>query len=459
MRVIADGTAIAHNGAHNGADVLGPVLDRAGGGRGRHSPRIVAAVDGNGGDGTEAFPSDTIGDDTVAGAVPMAESGAAPRAPQTGGCAAGDGAQRCSSSSHRVLAISPPARGCRPARVRRAQRVRARPPARARDARQAQHEVRARSRRGRARPPHAGGARRLDRRLRLVGWRMRLQLSHRLALVAHSRARRHRLRVEDAGLCRQRSHDGRVAGRAGARPMSRPTRNVSARLSRRRGDVGVGRRRLAGVAAHDARHPPSGLDRASATAIEHVQARAVGYSYSKENDYLSHTLDVGLADELSTRTRRSALGYGVSLNTVGRAEDMNFARALTVHHVALSLTQTINAAPHRARSRTSSSYADGYQASPYRFVPVRMILDAAPDLWVPETDPDTRFRHALVVGANTRSALRARSKPTTASIATLGHHESHDRRCAILLDLAKRVESAVARALLHAKRRVVLPEL
>lgn len=135
-----------------------------------------------------------------------------------------------------------------------------------------------------------------------------------------------------------------------------------------------------------------------------------GYSYSKENDYLSHSLDVGLADELDDKNTTIALGYGVSLNTVGRAEDMNFARALTVHHVALSLTQTIN--PRLiAQATYELGYADGYQASPYRFVPVRMSLDAAPELWVPETDPDTRFRHALVVGANqavgTASSLQA----------------------------------------------------
>jgi len=31
---------------------------------------------------------------------------------------------------------------------------------------------------------------------------------------------------------------------------------------------------------------------------------------------------------------------------------------------------------------------------------VRVAPDAAPDFWVPETDPETRFRHALVLAAN-----------------------------------------------------------
>jgi hypothetical protein len=52
----------------------------------------LAVVDGNGGTGSAAFPNDTINDDVAAGAVPLAEAGAAP-APQVGGCnAAGDGA-------------------------------------------------------------------------------------------------------------------------------------------------------------------------------------------------------------------------------------------------------------------------------------------------------------------------------------------------------------------------------
>jgi MYXO-CTERM domain-containing protein len=51
----------------------------------------LSAVDGNGGDGTENFPNDTVGDDVAAGAVPISEVGtAAP--PQTGGCDAGSGA-------------------------------------------------------------------------------------------------------------------------------------------------------------------------------------------------------------------------------------------------------------------------------------------------------------------------------------------------------------------------------
>lgn len=149
------------------------------------------------------------------------------------------------------------------------------------------------------------------------------------------------------------------------------------------------------ITIHDTRHQVSaGLAQQFGDLNVHG-----GYSYSRENDYLSHTLDVGVIDELNDKNTSIGLGYGVSLNTVGRANDMNFARDLNVHHLAASLTQTFNT---RLIGQVTYElgYADGYQASPYRFVPIHMSLDAAPELWVPETDPNTRWRHAVVVGLN-----------------------------------------------------------
>jgi uncharacterized protein DUF3570 len=146
---------------------------------------------------------------------------------------------------------------------------------------------------------------------------------------------------------------------------------------------------------HDTRHQVS----ASATQkVGSLTARG-GYSFSKENDYLSHTLNASAEQELDEKNTTLALGYAISLNTVGRAEDENFSRGLTVQSGSLGLTQIIS--PRLIAQLTYElGYASGYQASPYRFVPVRMAADAAPEMWVPETDPDTRWRHALVVGVN-----------------------------------------------------------
>jgi hypothetical protein len=146
---------------------------------------------------------------------------------------------------------------------------------------------------------------------------------------------------------------------------------------------------------HDTRHQVSlGLGQA----LGAVTLRG-GYSFSTENDYLSHTIDVNATYDMFDKNTQLGVGYGISLNTVGRSGDQNFARDLTVQHVALSWTQTVN--PRLATQVTYElGYASGYQASPYRFVPIKMTADAVPDFWVPETDPDTRWRHALVLGAN-----------------------------------------------------------
>lgn len=87
VRILTDGSAVTHNGAHHAqlswdfcwtAPTTGAGLLTA----------YVAAVDGNGGDGTANFPADTTGDDVATGQVPLIEAGTTPPL-QTGGCAAG----------------------------------------------------------------------------------------------------------------------------------------------------------------------------------------------------------------------------------------------------------------------------------------------------------------------------------------------------------------------------------
>ncbi|MDB4957414.1 MAG: hypothetical protein JWO36_4983 [Myxococcales bacterium] len=92
VRVLADGTAVTHNGAHMGMTSWDLCWTAPGAGVGPITA-FVAAVDGNGGNGTLAFPNDTVGDDVAAGAVPIPELDANPVSPQTGGCSA-DGGDR-----------------------------------------------------------------------------------------------------------------------------------------------------------------------------------------------------------------------------------------------------------------------------------------------------------------------------------------------------------------------------
>jgi len=124
-----------------------------------------------------------------------------------------------------------------------------------------------------------------------------------------------------------------------------------------------------------------------------------GYSYSHENDYLSNSLNAGLDQELFDKNTTLSLGYSLSLNDVGRSGDLNFSRGLDNHGVSASWSQLVS--PTLVTQLTYElGYASGFQSSPYRFVPVRMNLDAAPEFWVMETDPDTRLRHAFVLGVN-----------------------------------------------------------
>jgi hypothetical protein len=160
-----------------------------------------------------------------------------------------------------------------------------------------------------------------------------------------------------------------------------------------------------GRTIHDTRQQVSA---AVSQEIGSLVARA-GYSYSHENDYESHTLGAGLLQNLFDKNTTLALGYTLSLNTVGRAGDDVFSRALTVHGVTASWSQVIS---QRLITQVTYElgYATGFQASPYRFVPVRMSVDAVPEYWVAETDPDTRWRHAIVFAVNRaipRGAIQA----------------------------------------------------
>jgi hypothetical protein len=123
------------------------------------------------------------------------------------------------------------------------------------------------------------------------------------------------------------------------------------------------------------------------------------YIYSVEHDYSSHNVNLGFAQDLLQRNTTLALGWTFSDNAVGRTGDQAFHRTLLVTGVGASWTQTITPATIAQLSYTFS-YNSGYEASPYRFVPVQDMTDMTTLLKVPETEPDQRFRHAFVVGLN-----------------------------------------------------------
>jgi uncharacterized protein (TIGR03382 family) len=90
VRVLTDGTAVTHNGAHHG-QVQWDLCWTAPGAMTGVLTAYIAVVDGNGGDGTMSFPANTTGDDVVAGAVPIGELNGDSPPTQNGGCNAAGG--------------------------------------------------------------------------------------------------------------------------------------------------------------------------------------------------------------------------------------------------------------------------------------------------------------------------------------------------------------------------------
>jgi hypothetical protein len=145
---------------------------------------------------------------------------------------------------------------------------------------------------------------------------------------------------------------------------------------------------------HDTRHQVA----ASASHVFDTTTVHAGYTFSTENDYASHLVNASVEQAFDDKNTTLALGYALASNEIGRAGDRSYEQHLHVHDGTLSWTQVIN--PKAVAQLTYQlGFADGFQASPYRFVPV--VDDAGmTSFWVAETDPTARWRHALVAAGN-----------------------------------------------------------
>ncbi|MBP6629361.1 MAG: DUF3570 domain-containing protein [Kofleriaceae bacterium] len=125
---------------------------------------------------------------------------------------------------------------------------------------------------------------------------------------------------------------------------------------------------------------------------------SASYRSSLEHDYQSHGGVVGAVLELGEKNTTLA-GYALgSRDTVGRADDPEFARTQWTAGGRVGLTQVLD-----PRSLVEVTYdllhVGGFQASPYRWVAVGGMGVCAGDApyCLPEQVPDARDRHAVSV--------------------------------------------------------------
>ena len=126
---------------------------------------------------------------------------------------------------------------------------------------------------------------------------------------------------------------------------------------------------------------------------------ASGY-YSHENDYTATGASVyaiqRLGEGSASLEERLKLGYDIA----GRSGDADFARPLGTLGGRFVFSQYLSA-DSILQLAYETSYREGYQANPYRFVGMGGDgrCQGTATLCLPEVHPDTRFRHAFVVQA------------------------------------------------------------
>ena len=156
---------------------------------------------------------------------------------------------------------------------------------------------------------------------------------------------------------------------------------------------------------------------------------SLAYRASREPDYVSHGVSVGLTSRLGTPDSVLALGWGGTFDRVGRSGTPRdaFEEHLQTHTASLAYTQTLS--PRLLlRGAYNLVYQRGYMEKPYRYVPLFTEAQAAAaeasggldldsfdafrsNVRPPEEVPDTRVRHAAALRAlayfpDTRTSLR-----------------------------------------------------
>lgn len=124
------------------------------------------------------------------------------------------------------------------------------------------------------------------------------------------------------------------------------------------------------------------------------------YTGSIEPDTTSHTLAAGWRRDLLDRHSTLVLGGRINHLAVGAVDREGFSRSLWIYGVNPGWVQILSPTLV-ARADYSLEVRDGYQANPYRYVPIwgdRREL-GQPRFALRERVPHTRFRHALALSA------------------------------------------------------------
>lgn len=119
------------------------------------------------------------------------------------------------------------------------------------------------------------------------------------------------------------------------------------------------------------------------------------YLFTFENDSYSHVAQAGLRRSLWRKNLDVALSYGVSYNRTGLlGESWDQWKASLIHSSEAGATVVID--PRTVGEVVwSFFYVDGYQANPYRMVPILESMDLLGASSVPEAVPDSRVRNAI----------------------------------------------------------------
>lgn len=135
--------------------------------------------------------------------------------------------------------------------------------------------------------------------------------------------------------------------------------------------------------------------------FDHVRGTTtlgIGYRFSHEVDYISNALALSSSHEAFQRTATFSARVFASSDKVGRSGDEFFEERIRGVGGWFGWTQVLT-----KKTLIQLSYewrlTKGYQASPYRWVPIGAANScAAPgELCIPEVHPETKIRHAFVI--------------------------------------------------------------